>query len=300
MSSLRTTSDIFDESGFGQIGLAGDRALGYAEYGDTMGTAVLYCHGLPGSRLEARFADEIARAESVRIVAVDRPGFGRSDLLPGRCLGDWPADVLALTEQLGIERFHVLGMSGGAPYALCLGQALPDRVATIALVSALGPVNDTGGASPAALRLLAHFGGLCEPLSTTIDRVVRLPYPLPRWLLSLTLAKVDCCALRDSDFGPRVMASMREAFRCGPAGVAADLRILAGPWGFSPAQVRVPTRLWHGELDRVVRPAMGRWLARNLACCEAVFLEHEGHYSLIHHHAQAILHSMMQPRTGLS
>src|SRR5215475_3198278 len=112
----------------GVLRLADGRALGYAEFGDSGGEPFFYFHGHPGSRLEARFAESAATAAGVRIIALDRPGYGLSDWQPGRAILDWPADVTEAADLLGIGGFSVVGGSGGGPYALACAYRLPDRV----------------------------------------------------------------------------------------------------------------------------------------------------------------------------
>ncbi len=87
------------------IHLPDGRTLGYAEYGAPEGKTVLYFHGHPGSRYEARFLAEHATRAGTRLIGVDRPGMGLSSYRAGRRLLDWPADVLALTDRLRLERF---------------------------------------------------------------------------------------------------------------------------------------------------------------------------------------------------
>lgn len=78
----------------------------------------------------------IAAAEAgIRLIAPDRPGMGGSDFQPGRRVIDWPADVAALAEHLALERFAVLGYSGGAPFAAAVGAMLPERVRSVSLVA---------------------------------------------------------------------------------------------------------------------------------------------------------------------
>ena len=103
------------------------RALGYAEYGDPGGIPGFYFHGHPGSRLEAQLADQAAVETGIRIIALDRPGYGRSDFQPGRRILDWPSDAAEVADQLGIGAVPVLGASGGGPYALACGYVLPER-----------------------------------------------------------------------------------------------------------------------------------------------------------------------------
>jgi pimeloyl-ACP methyl ester carboxylesterase len=97
--------------------LGDGRRLGYAERGDPGGRPLLYFHGWPGARVEARLADEPAKAAGVRLVALDRPGMGFSDFQRGRTFVDWSADVVEVADALQLDRFAVLGISGGGPYA---------------------------------------------------------------------------------------------------------------------------------------------------------------------------------------
>lgn len=104
--------------------LPSGRVLGYAEYGAPNGYPLFYLHGYPSSRLEAGVASEIAKKRNVRIISPDRPGFGLSDSLPGRKLSDWPQDVSSLAKHLNLDRFAILGGSGGGPYAIACANAI--------------------------------------------------------------------------------------------------------------------------------------------------------------------------------
>src|SRR5215831_6622757 len=124
--------------------LADGRRIGYAEWGDADGRPLLYFHGWPGSRLEGRLGAEAARASGVRLVALDRPGMGLSDRLPRRRLIDWPSDVAAVADALGLRRFAVLGISGGGPYAVACARMLADRLIGVGVVSSLAPMDAPG------------------------------------------------------------------------------------------------------------------------------------------------------------
>jgi hypothetical protein len=89
------------------------RTVSDSECGEPAGMPVMYCHGFPGSRLEAKLADAAAGALGIRLIAADRPGFGASDLQPDRRIADWPGDLAALAGSLSTARFHVIGFSGG-------------------------------------------------------------------------------------------------------------------------------------------------------------------------------------------
>jgi len=122
----------------GRILLSDGRRLSFQESGSADGHPVLYFHGFPGSRLEAGFADPAAKRHSLRIIGVDRPGFGLSDFQPGRRLIDWPHDVTQLADALNIKRFAVLGVSGGGPYAAVCAFKIPSRLTVAGIGGRIG------------------------------------------------------------------------------------------------------------------------------------------------------------------
>src|SRR4051794_14295837 len=97
--------------------LADGRTVSYAELGDPAGAPVIYLHGTPSSRLDLVFKDAELRVRGLRVVGVDRPGYGRSTIRSGMSLVDCAADVGEVAAALGFDRFGVLGISGGGPYA---------------------------------------------------------------------------------------------------------------------------------------------------------------------------------------
>ena len=148
MSSSQRDSQI--------LTLPSGRVLGFAEFGAPKGTPLLFFHGFPSSRLEARGLDLIARKRGIRVLALDRPGFGLSSFQPGRRIVDWPNDVLEFVQHVQIKSFAVLGGSGGAPYALACAKALPaDMLSAVGLVSAAPPWEVGYGAMPYSARLTA-------------------------------------------------------------------------------------------------------------------------------------------------
>ena len=156
--------------------LPSGRGLGYDDHGPAEGQPVFYFHGVPSSRLDLhQFASEaLAERLGIRVIAVDRPGCGRSDFQSGRTIADWPADVATLADGLGIERFAALGWSGGGPYALACARALPQRVSTAALVSSVGP-HDVPGLTDAMSRESLRFFDLNRDrprIGRLIDRLM--------------------------------------------------------------------------------------------------------------------------------
>src|SRR3990167_4594035 len=116
------------------------RLLGFAEYGDPSGAPILYFHGFPGSRLEAQRFHERALAHHYRLIGIDRPGMGLSSIDKQRTFISWAADVAHFADSLGIEKFSIVGHSGGAPFIAACAYAIPHRINGIAIVSGMGPL----------------------------------------------------------------------------------------------------------------------------------------------------------------
>ncbi|KAJ0310688.1 hypothetical protein Brms1b_008641 [Colletotrichum noveboracense] len=132
------------------------RKLGYSQYGLSTGKPIFYCHGLPGSRVEAGHLHEAALETGARIIATDRPGMGLSTFLPGRTLLDHPKDLEHLASHLKINEYGVMGVSGGGPYALACARAMPrDNLKAVAIVCGIGPpdIGMSGAGDHAHLRL---------------------------------------------------------------------------------------------------------------------------------------------------
>ena len=110
------------------IGLASGRTVGFADYGIPDATAVLWCHGGPGSRLEPAYLRRQASEAGLRIIGIDRPGYGLSTPQPGRTIAGWVPEALAVADHLGIGPFATVGISTGGAYALALAALAPARV----------------------------------------------------------------------------------------------------------------------------------------------------------------------------
>lgn len=269
----------------GRIRRPGGRRLGYVEYGRPEGEPVFYFHGFPACHLEAALAAETATRLGVRLIAADRPGIGLSDPAPGRTLTDWPGDVSALADALGIGHFAVLGVSGGAPYAAACAALLPDRLTRAGIVSGLGPLDHPGatiGMPPLnrlVLCLYRHappLGYLCFALLAAVaGRRPERTFAL----LAGFLPPADRASLQGA---PRqiLIASYAEALRRGPAAGHRELWLFTHPWAIPLHRIALPVTLWHGEADTTVPAALGRHLAAAIPGCRSRFHPQEGHFSL--------------------
>ncbi len=265
------------------IELPGGRRLGYAEYGREDGAPVLYFHGIPGSRLSGLLAGVLAAPRGGRVIAVDRPGYGISDFAPRRRIAQWPADVAALADALGLDRFAVLGYSGGGPYAAATAHALPDRVTAAAIVSGMGPATtrDATRRMSAGQRAFRFTVRRVTPAVHLAMRYLegRITTDVESYLVQRH-ARTPACDLEVME-RPTIRAvlkeDLREAFAQGPAGAAWDIGLMAEPWGFPLDAIRVPVHVWHGEDDRVVPVWLGRQVAAAIPGAHLHIVRDAGH-----------------------
>lgn len=265
------------------IRLADGRRLGYAEYGAADGTPVLFFHGAPGSsHIHTDMADIVAK-RGIRLIAVDRPGYGWSDPQPGRTMLDWPDDIAALTDKLGLQRFAIIGFSGGSPYALACAYKLADRVTKVALAGAFAPLDAPGvlaGMSPASIGLFTLAKSNPDELRSTLAAVAPTPAALLE-AMSASLPEWDKNVVnkRMAEFG----AEYTHTLRHGIEGLASDLVLLSNRWDFPLDKISNEVLLWCGTDDRNTPPAMTAYFSSALSNNHAVMREGEGHLSLLVH-----------------
>jgi pimeloyl-ACP methyl ester carboxylesterase len=281
------------------IALPDKRKLCYAEFGDEAGFPVLYCHGFPASRLEARLGESEARRQGVRLIAIDRPGFGRSDFSTYRSILDWPDDAMALMRHLNIERFSVVGVSGGAPYAMSCALRLSEHIYNLGLVSGLGYLGDKHMA--AQLRKPFAFIVKLFSISTKLGKWVtkqligRLLKVFPGFAISVIKslsAEKDKLLLSEPAIRGYIKASLQEAFYQGSSGPAWEFFLYTKPWGFDLSRISVETYLWHGDNDRTVPLKMAEYHARMIPGAHLTVFPGEGHFSVPIRHLGTMLRTL--------
>jgi pimeloyl-ACP methyl ester carboxylesterase len=284
--------------------LPNGRALGFAEYGAPDGSPLLFFHGTPGARLMARFAHGVAARHRIRIVAPERPGYGLSDAQPGRTIARWPDDVTALADSLGIDRFALAGVSGGAPYVAACAHRLPQRVRVAGIVSGVGPLDDpviAAAFSAAQRRTLAVLGQAPSPVRSLAALPARLVrrFPLPALELVARLQPApDRVILARPEVRAALVDDLRQALRQGGRAVLDDLMLFHQPWGFRLEDIAVPVELWHGEADAQVPIAVGRRVAQRLPECRARFIPAAAHLWLFEH-CEEVLTTLCPPEPSL-
>ncbi len=276
--------------------LAGGRSVAVAEYGVATGAPVFFCHGWPSSRTMAQLTDAAARDLGLRIISPDRPGIRDSSFHAERKLLDWPPLLGELADRLGLDRFKIIGISGGAPYALAAAWALPERVQAIAVVSGVPPIAELADHTKLLKLyrwLLAFYPRHRQLLRLSFHAArpflsIKLPLRFRPTLLKL-LQPCDAAVMRDVAAFEACFESQRQAWRASAEGLLVDAEIYAQPWGFSLEEITVPVRLWHGKKDRSFQWELARDLGPRLPSSVTQLVEGEGHYSLPIRHMHEIL-----------
>jgi pimeloyl-ACP methyl ester carboxylesterase len=275
---------VIDQS----VAASDGRILHAIEAGDPDGFPVVIHHGTPGCAIfDERHVDD-AIARGIRLVAYDRPGYAGSSRDAGRSIGDAAADVAAIGDALGFDRFATWGVSGGGPHALATAALLPDRVVAAASLAAVAPYDADGldYLDGMGEMNIEEFGAALAGEAAlrpnherdAVEFVAAGPAGLKEGLATL-LSPVDAAALDDA-----LAAHMFESFETGLAnGVDGwlddDLAFIA-PWGFDVADISVPVLLWQGLEDRFVPPGHGRWLAGRIPGVETRITPDDGHLTL--------------------
>jgi pimeloyl-ACP methyl ester carboxylesterase len=272
---------------FEQVLLPDGRHLDVRVTGPAHGLPLVFHHGTPGAATPVHALERAVHARGLRLVTTSRPGYGRSARQPGRSVVDVVADTDAVLAALGAERCVTMGWSGGGPHALACGARL-GAAAAVLVVAGVAPYEADG------LDWMAGMGedNIVE-FSATLQGEDRLR-PLLRQQGELLrgisagdivasmeslLPDVDRAALT-GEFGEDMAASFRDAVRVGVDGWLDDDLAFAKPWGFSLAEISVPTMIWQGSADLMVPFAHGQWLASRLPAASAHLEEGEGHLSV--------------------
>ena len=251
----------------------GRRLHVYDTRGD--GAAVFWLHGTPntGAPPEPLFGP--AADLGIRWVSYDRPGYGGSTRRPGRDVASAAGDVGAIADTLGIDRFGVMGHSGGCPHALACDALLGHRVSGAVCVAALAPVDAEG---------LDWSAGMWPFGAAELHASMQGAAALERYFESNEwdpeqFTPADHAALEGEWSWLANVAQLGTA--SGPGGMIDDNIAYVGPWGFDLQQVRGPVLLLHGGQDRVAPSSHARWLVSRLRSAELWLSPDDGHISVL-------------------
>jgi pimeloyl-ACP methyl ester carboxylesterase len=251
---------------------AGGRRLMVELTGARHGMPVFLLHGTPGSRSGPKPRGSVSYRLGVLLITYDRPGYGRSARHQGRVVADAAGDVAAIADDLGIDRFAVVGRSGGGPHALACAALLRDRVRRTAVLVGLAPANARGldwydGMTDdnvaAYTTAETDLSALVTELTSRAERLARDPESL---LAGLRGQMVDADRRVVDDVAIRRLhaETYAEALRHGPFGWLDDILALRADWGFDLGSIASPVRIWHGADDRFSPVSHARWLAARI------------------------------------
>jgi pimeloyl-ACP methyl ester carboxylesterase len=277
------------------IRLRDGRRMQSLEVGKSDGVPLFHFHGNGSSRLEVLMVQAMAEHLGVRLMSLDRPGIGRSDPKPGYRLLDWPDDVVEVADQLGIERFAVEGLSGGAPFALACAYKIPHRLTGCSLISpATGPFLKPAGsfALHSEVWMLVHLPWLVRALfrlSMRLSGSDEASFEQKLVRAGARLGAADQLLLGIPEIRKVFAQATAECFRQAADAGTKDGLVYSRPWGFQVETITFEQLfLWQGEQDRVMPAAAARLLAQALPHCTATFYPDEGHLSTFVNHAQDI------------
>ena len=267
------------------------RRVALVDGGDPSGYPVIGLHGTPGCRLNRMLDDSLYVEAGVRYVTTDRAGYGMATRHRGRSVADEAADVLAVADALSLDRFAVLGGSGGGPHALACAALLGDRVERVACQSSLAPLGASGltreewldGMDPEIAAELEWAEAGEGVLTREMERAQALMQQRidddPGALLGVEASNGDVRFL----LRPEVVEAFRriipEQARHGVAGSVDDTLAFAHAWGFDLTQISIPVLLTYGVRDTSCPPAHGRFLAAAIPTAIVIEVADGGHFA---------------------
>jgi pimeloyl-ACP methyl ester carboxylesterase len=271
-----------------KFSLPDGRQLGFSVVGE--GKPVLHFHGTASSRLETLLLKEFAYANEFQIIGVDRPGYGLSTFAPRRRLRDFTADINCLMAHLGLEKFALLGWSGGGPFGLTYVALFPEHVTKAVIVGSPALPFDVATAHNSSLARFAMkipalgMWGLkrfrAEVLKANKGINAFLESKNGRKMLE-SWPKEDAKFFADPSWLTLMYQSMAEAFRQENDGVKAvfqEHQLFIKPWA-EPISLIPPSKVcvWHGTEDTTCRVDNAYRLVRAIPNAFLEVFEGEGH-----------------------
>ncbi|HET9061946.1 MAG TPA: alpha/beta hydrolase, partial [Candidatus Binatia bacterium] len=252
------------------VELADGRRLGVAAFGDAAGRPVFWFHGTPGARRQVPpAARRLARSENLRVVGVERPGVGQSTPHLYNSIAEFAADIEELADRLEIERFGLVGLSGGGPYVLGCAHAMPDRTVAGAVLGGVAPTRGVDAAAGGAMRLAVPLEPILnlvrEPLGGLFTLLVQSLQPFADQAFDTYLRFApagDKRVLGDPEVREAFIEDMMLGSRENLRSFVYDVILFSRHWGFALSEISVPIHFWQGDEDNLVPPEHAEHLTR--------------------------------------
>lgn len=276
------------------------RKLAYAEYGDPDGEPVIAFHPTTGSKLQCHPNNEMTRSFGVRLIMIDRPGFGLSSRHENRNFISFAQDVGELAQSIGLNYFSLLGYCGGGPYSMACAVELRERVKHLTVVSGVTPYDSIDllhGASTVN-RLLVKIATLVPNsifhiASILAKKIINEPEVYLDELQG-DLCDTDKAALNEPEFLDNFMMALGDSLRQGAGELAREQLLFSKDWGFDIKEIKVSTDLWYGDQDKHVPMHLARRLFKGLTVAQFHEVEHYGHFMIYHKWSDILAQHMSQ------
>src|SRR4051794_8853178 len=271
------------------------RTIAWSETGVLDGRAILRIPGTPGSRLSLR-ADQTPWVErGLRIINTERPGYGASTRHPGRAFPDHADDLVAILDELGIDRLPVYGGSGAGPYLLALGSRYPDRVEALTVIVGAAPLQDDEAAQMIGLNqegyrlsIAGDRDGMTALLTPVREQMLADPLATFRDTME-TAPPADQEIMSDPLWQQAFVRGVTEALRPGVEGWVDESMLMYTGWDvLDVGAVRPSLTWWHGDGDRNSPLSSVRWLLTQLPHARLEVWDHAGHLTPYHHEGEIL------------
>jgi pimeloyl-ACP methyl ester carboxylesterase len=285
----------------GNIAVGDDRQIGFAEFGDPQGRAVFWLHGTPGARRQIPMEARVyAEQRQIRLIGVDRPGIGSSSPYQYDTVFAFAEDLRTIADTLGIDRFEVIGLSGGGPYTLACAAAMPDRVVAAGVLGGVAPVRGADAIGGGVSTLITLAAPVVEvagaPLRLAASQLIRLIRPVAEpalYAYARISPEADRRLLVRPEFKAMFLDDLLNGSRKQLAAPFADVVVFARDWGFRLDEVKVPIRWWHGDRDHIVPFEHGQHVVSRLPDAQLTHLPGESHLAGLGR-AEEILGTMVE------
>ena len=269
----------------GSVAVRDGRRLSFAEFGTPRGAAIIWMHGTPGARRQIPVEARAYAAEhDLRIIGVDRPGIGTSTPYLYANVLDWVGDLELLADTLAVDTMRVIGLSGGGPYALAAGAALPDRVHGVGVLGGVAPTKGPDAIRGGLVELAPYAAPVLSltrvPLGYALAGAIRLIRPLAGPVIDTYAAlqpRGDKELLARPEFRAMFLDDLLNGARFHVGAPLADVILFTRHWGFEAADVTVPVHWWHGDGDHIIPHAHGVHMAARLPDCRFETIPGESH-----------------------
>lgn len=264
-----------------------EQRLFVQEWGPEDKPPVLLVHGFLGCSEHGRLMSQSPLWNSFRLIAMDRPGYGKSVAQPEMTPLQFASQIGNLLERQNIQQFSVISVSGGAPYSMAIAYLMRNKIRKLTSIGGIAPVTVQN------FRFMNYQQKKAWILRNLVPEPVLKAGVHHFWKAGMqNLEKVftterdsfsseDKKVFGDPVIGPEIYQTMVSAISGGPMGILGDMKTFSRPWGFKLNQIECPVTLWHGTDDEIVHFKFAEDMKRRLPNARLNFVEKQGHYSLL-------------------